>query len=213
MPKSFKGKVQARVVRVRFAIAGKISNTTKAVGDSVKKGELLASLDRKILQTQLDRELADFEKARADFEVFNQKKPEVKSELDKYLKAQKQALLNASVKEVELAKARLDRCSLASPVDGVVLDDSSIVKGLNITPSFGSIKVIDTSSFCFEIVAAQKDISYFDKERSASVKIVGVKETFKGKTQPIVSDGKRLFVHIPLTSEGLFLGLDGKASF
>ena len=214
MPKSFKGEIKARVVKVRFAISGKTSNVTKTVGESVKKGELLASLDRKILQTQLDRELADFEKVRADFEVFAQKNPDPKSAIDKYLKKQKQALLDASVKEVELAKARLDRSNLNSPVDGVVLDDANLVVGVNITPSSGSIEIVDTSSYYFELVVAQKDIPFFEKERSASVKIQGVGKSLKGKTRPIISDGKKLLVRIPLKDGGdLFLGLNGKANF
>jgi len=214
MPKIFKGEIKARVVRVRFAIAGKVSNTTKSVGDSVKKGELLASLDRKILQTQLDKELADFRKVRGDFEVFCQKNPDPKTEIDKYLKTQKQALLDASVKEVELAKARLDRCDLFSPIDGMILDDGSIVRGINITPSSASIKVIDTGSYFFELVVEQEDIFYFKKEKSAKIKIDGAKKTLKGKTKPVLSDGKKFFVHIPIKeSKDLLIGLNGKANF
>jgi len=160
MSKSFKGKVGARIVEVRFAISGKTSKVAKVVGDLVKKGELLASLDRNILQTQLDRELADFRKVRGDFEVFNQKNPNPTTELDNYLKTQKQAQLDASVKMVEIAKARLDKSDLFSPVDGVVFDDSNIVSGINITPASGIIKIVDSGSYFFEMEIEQEDITF-----------------------------------------------------
>ncbi|MBU1127146.1 HlyD family secretion protein, partial [Patescibacteria group bacterium] len=105
--KVFKGNVSAKIIEVRFALSGKTSKILKKTGDTVRKGELLASLDKGILQTNLDRQLADYEKTRADFEIFNLKNPQISDDLSKYLKTEKQAQLNASVKEVELAKIRL----------------------------------------------------------------------------------------------------------
>jgi len=110
--KSFKGAIKARIVSARFATSGKIASIKKHTGDSVKKGEILASLDTKILQTGLDRQLADYEKVRADFEIFSQKYPDPTEAIDKYLKTEKQASLNASVKDVELAKWLLDQTTL-----------------------------------------------------------------------------------------------------
>src|SRR3989344_1706265 len=135
MSRVFNGEGKARIVEARFALSGKVTFVAKHTGDNVKKGELLASLDRKILQTELDSELADFEKVRADFEIFNLKAGEPTDAISQYLKKEKQAQLNVSVKEVELAKARLDQADLFSPVAGVVLDDSAIVTGLYITPA------------------------------------------------------------------------------
>ncbi len=148
---TFEGQVKARIIEVRFAIAGKISGVVKKTGDSVKKWSLVASLDRKILQTELDSQLADYEKVRADFEIFNQKNPDPQEAIDKYLKTEKQAVLNASVKAVEAAKAKLDQSDLFSPVDGIILDDNSIVPGIYVTPAGSALKIMDTASFYFEI--------------------------------------------------------------
>ena len=72
---TFKGVVKARIIDARFATSGKVSVVKKFTGDTVKKGDLLSSLERKTAQATLDRELADFERVRADFEIFNQKNP------------------------------------------------------------------------------------------------------------------------------------------
>ncbi len=214
MSKIFKGKVGARIIDVRFAISGKTTRVTKKTGDSVKKGELLVSLDRNILQTQLDRELADFRKVRGDFEVFNQKNPNPTTEIDNYLKTQKQAQLDASVKMVEIAKARLDKSDLFSPIDGIVFDDSNLVSGINITPSSGSMEIIDVSSYFFEMEVEQEDIAYFKKQRNGKIDIKGIKESIKGKTGQVLSNGKKFTVKIPLkTEKGLLIGLNGEANF
>lgn len=214
MPKVFTGTVKAKVVSARFSISGQVVKVNKSVGDSVKEGELLASLDRTILQTQLDKELADFRKVRGDFEVFNQKNPNPTTELDNYLKTQKQASLDASVKMVEIAKAKLDQCSLFSPVNGVIIDDSDIAAKIYVTPSSGEIKIIDTNSFYFEIELKQEDVTFFEKERKVKITIDETDLKFEGKTNPIISDGKNFFVRISIKEKkGLLIGLHGKASF
>ena len=208
----FKGQVKANIIDVRFAIAGKVSSVAKKTGDVVKKWGLVASLDRKILQTELDSQLADYEKARADFEIFNQKNPDPQEAVDKYLKTEKQAVLNASVKDVELAKAKLDQADLFSPVDGIILDDNSIVPGIYVTPAGSLVRIIDTSSFYFEIGTDQKDIELFKEEKTVKVKIEGfTPNEIEGKISPVFSDGKSFFVKIPLNNiQGLLLGMNGE---
>lgn len=212
MNQDYKGQIKSRVVDVRFPISGKIASVNKFAGDRVKKQDLIASLDRKILQTELDRQLADFEKARADFESFAQKFPDPQDPIDKYSKSEKQAILNASVKEVELAKAKLDQCDLFSPVDGIIIDDSSIVPGLNITPASSSIKIEDSSSFYLEIEIEGKDVRNFRNERPAKVKIEGEENEIDAKSLPVISDGKHFFVKIPISGDFL-AGMNGQATF
>ena len=175
--------------------------------------DMIASLDRKILQAQLDKQLADYEKVRADFEIFVQKNPNPTEAIDKYLKTEKQASLNASVKEVELAKALLDNCDLISPVDGVVMDDSGIVTGINVSPTSSEVKIIDSSSYYFEIELTQTDIHEFRNQREVTIKIEGVKEEIKGNTSQLYSDGKSLFVKVPVNNQSVLMGMQGEASF
>lgn len=206
----FKGEIQARIVEVRFALSGKIANVQKHTGDKVKKWDLVASLDRKILQMELDQELADFEKVRADFEGFAKKYPDPQDD-NKYTKAEKQAALNASVKEVELAKARLDQSDLFSPVDGIVLDDSGIVPGLYVTPAGSSVEIIDTSSYYFEFEIEQKDLSDFAESKKCKLEIEGIKGLLEGESHPVSSDGKKFFVVVkPSKLDGLLLGMKGE---
>lgn len=212
MPANFNGQVGARVIDARFALSGKIASINKSVGDQVKKGDLIASLDRKVLQAELDTELADYEKVRADFEIFGQRNPNPTEIIDKYLKKEKQASLDVSVKSVELAKARLDLSRLISPVDGIIIDDNDIVPGINITPASSSLKIIDASSYYFEFEVNQLNVHDFVKQRAVSVNLVGVPGTIKGKTLPVMSDGKKFTVRVNIPpGEYVFIGMKGKA--
>ncbi len=212
--KNFKGIVKAKIISIRFAISGKIISIKKQRGDIVKKGEILASLDTKILQTGLDKQLADYEKVRADFEIFSQKYPDPTEAIDKYLKTEKQSSLNASVKDVELAKGVLDQTILFSPVDGIIIDDNNLVAGIYTTPAGSEIKIVDSSSFYFEIEIEQKDIPYFSKPKKCKLEIVGIKEKIEAESKPVISDGEKFIVTIPIEkNEDLLLGLNGKANF
>jgi multidrug resistance efflux pump len=212
--KYYPGVLKARIIDVRFAVSGKVVKCAVRTADKVKKGQLLASLDAKIFQTELDRQLADYEKTRADFEAYGIIKGEPSDELSKYLKAQKQATLNASVKEVELAKARLDQVNLYSPCDGVVLDDSATMAGIYTTPAGSSIKIVDTDSFYFEFELSQEEIAKFSKPREAKIKLAGVDSEIKASTTPAFSNGKAFLVRIPLSdSKDLLYGLHGKVYF
>jgi len=212
--KSFDGEVKGRIVEVRFALSGKIVKVNKLQGDKVAKWDLIASLDRKILQTELDRELADFEKVRADFEIFAGKVGDTPDEVTKYLKTEKQAQLNASVKTVELAKAKLDQSDLFSPVSGVVLDDGGITPGIFITPASAGIKILDAESLYFEIEIDQKEVGEFSAAKECSVDLGSGEEKISATSLPVFSDGKSFVVKIPLpVSPKIVLGMKGLVEF
>jgi multidrug resistance efflux pump len=213
MPEVLNGEIKARIVEIRFALSGKISNVSKHTGDNVKKWDLVASLDRKILQIELDQQLADYEKVRADWDYFTKKYPDPQDD-NKFTKAEKQAILNASVKQVELSKAKLDQSDLFSPVDGIVIDDSGIVPGLYVTPASGSIKIIDTGSYYFEFGIDQKDVLDFSKARKCRLTFNGVKDQLEGETSLVLADGKKFTIKVNLSKiEGVMLGMKGEVKF
>ena len=138
-------------MEARFAFSGKLVSLPKNAGDSVSKGEIIASLDRQILQADLDRQLAQNQQVRADFEIFNIRFKNPGDDITRYNKSSQQASLDASVKEVEQAKYRLDQADLTSPVAGVILDMGGCAVGLNVAPAANSVIILDTVSVIFRI--------------------------------------------------------------
>lgn len=180
---SFVGKVVGNIIEARFAFSGKLVKVAKRTGDKVKRGEMLAALDRGQLQAELDRQLAEFEKTRAEWEIFNQKHSDpIIDEIDKYLKSGEQAQLNIAVKDVELAKMKMDQCDLISPIAGVILDDGGNVPGIYIAPSSFAFKIIALESLRLATELTQKQLSFFRSARQVKVVFDGIGE-FDGTTQ------------------------------
>jgi len=104
-------------------------------GDIVKKGQGLAKLDDKLDKIDLDIDLANYRRARAEFEDVARKLPSPQNEEEKGVKEIAQAKLDVAVKKVEKQKYMMDKLTLVSPVNGEIVDDSDLVAGMNITPS------------------------------------------------------------------------------
>lgn len=212
----YQGEIKGKIIEVRFAISGLVSYVAKKSGEMVLKGNLLASLDKKILQQQLDCDLLEYEKVRADFDAYGLKVGEPTDDLGKFSKKQKQLSLDLSVKSVELSKAKLDQVNLFSPVSGIIIDDSNIVPGFYISPASSPFKILDTSSFYFEFEIDQVDLIKFKEEVNMEITLLPIEEKFMGKTKTIIpySDKKAGKFNVVVALEktdGLMMGMIGKA--
>lgn len=155
-----KGSVQTKTrLELKFPSSGKLKELFVSVGDSVKKGQVLAKLDDSPIQNQLDTALLDYRKTRAKFDEFSLKHQDPpRNDQEKFEKEQAQADLDSSVKEVEAVKYEMDQLELKSPIDGVVETIENLYPGLNITPGTQTITVVDSNSLVFEAVIPEKDI-------------------------------------------------------
>lgn len=165
----FKAVTWAEQIEIRFAYSGKVAQVAKKAGDRVSKGNLLASLDRKNLQAELDRQLADYERIRAEFEIAAKKLGE--SETDKYLKTGEQARLNVAVKDVELAKYKLDMADIFCPVNGIVKSAGGLRPGLYVSPASNPFVIIDMDSLIYRINVKAKDVGKFIKQGRTPVPV------------------------------------------
>ena len=145
----FPGTMWGRTVEVRFAFSGKLVSLRKNIGDNVSKGEILASLDRQLLQLELDQKLADNKLDRAAFDLGKGSKNVLQADLD------------ASVRDVEQAKYKLDQVDLVAPIAGVILDDGGCKINMNITPSANAFVILDTGSIVFRALIKAEDVARF----------------------------------------------------
>lgn len=203
------GIVRADVVEARFAFSGKVISVAKKPGEVVRVGELLASLDRKFLQTTLDRELADYEKARAEFEIFGIKNPNPGDGITKYQKIQAQASLDAAVKAVEIAKYNLDEADLKSPVNGIVLENNGLRAGMYVTPGASAYQILDVDTVHIEIEVEPEDKEFWEN-KELKLKIKAKETDMMGEVKAVVPNMKgKLLVNIrPETTDGLIVGCE-----
>ena len=113
-----RGVLAADVVEARFPFSGQVTLVVKKPGNSVHKGNLLAALDKKYLQTELELQLAHYEQIRAQFEIFSKNHPNPTDDIIKYQKSIEQSQLNVAVKEVEQVKMKLDQTSQTTILSG-----------------------------------------------------------------------------------------------
>jgi len=188
------GVVQADIVEARFPFSGQIALVVKKVGNLVHKGNLLAALDKKYLQAELDHQLSQYEQVRAQFEIFDRKNPNPSDDILKFQKSIEQSQLNASVKEVELSKMRLDQTSLISPVSGLIVDDGSCRVGQYITPASSAYKILDQESYFVRVELDYAKFKYFSVTRPATVKIKDIPEKFESLSSLPLPGPKNKFV-------------------
>lgn len=199
-------------MEARFPFSGKVVNVQKFVGEKVAQWELIASLDRKQLQTELDRQLADYERVRAEFDLFNSQS-KGQDDTAKFLRVQKQAALNASVKDVELAKAKLDQADLFSPVEGVIVAADNLAAGIYVSPANSAVKILDTNSLVFTFLISQEQVEFFTKSREVKIGFKGKKDKLSTKTNPFFfgANGKFEVICPLLKDETLLAGMTGEA--
>ncbi len=199
MANKFPGTIWGRTIEARFAFSGKLVSIRKNIVNSVGKGEILASLDRKLLQLELDQKLADNKLVRATFD------------LGKGQKSVLQADLDASVRDVEQAKYKLDQVDLISPISGVVVDDGNCKVSMNITPSANAYTVLDTNTIVFRIQIKPEDVNKFANPVSLPIDFPSVgKKVFGMASIPKLISNLEWIVDLKLDDlKDLPLGLPG----
>lgn len=183
----FSGSVVAEICEARFAFSGKVASVKKRSGDSVERGEVIATLDRAILQAELERQLADYEKVRAEFDTYTKKSSDSTDDASKFARQARQALLNASVKDVELAKYRVDQADLLSPVDGTIQNLEGLSVGQYIAPSSSAVKIISTHTLQFIFEVNQGDLRGFLSPVKIKIRLHGIDKEYYGMTRKPVS--------------------------
>ena len=178
--KKFKGVIGADIIEVRFAYGGRVVKVNKRAGGSVKIGDIIASLDRREMQAQLDTQLADYNRSRASFDTFNMDNPAVTNDKIKNAKTAQQALLDASIKQVEISKLRLDAADLISPVTGIITDDGQLRTNMFVTPSSYPYKILDTNSYSLNFLFEPKDLKLFKPGDKHRFKLDWIKDAIDG---------------------------------
>ena len=153
----YEGRVTANLISLRFPESGRLAWLKCYPGLIVKKDAPLASLDPRPIQAQLDIELADFRRVRAEFDKLSRKLPEGRNEDERGEKEIAQSKLDVSVKAVEKSKLQLDSLTLYAPAAAVIISTEGLIPGINITPSGFPIILVPLDSAVFEVILPEED--------------------------------------------------------
>ena len=167
---SLSGEIDAaEKVSLRFQTSGLLSWVGVKEGDTVKKYQVLASLDKADLQNRMSQLLNTYSKTRADFDqsradytdsdlanLSDEARETVKRSLGKY-----QMDLNNSVLSVESQALSLKYASLWTPIEGIVTSIDAPLAGQNITPAAATFEVVNPKTIYLSATADQSEVTKF----------------------------------------------------
>ncbi|HCX25276.1 MAG: Efflux transporter, RND family, MFP subunit [Candidatus Collierbacteria bacterium GW2011_GWB1_45_35] len=180
---------------LKFQTSGLLSWVGVKEGDTVKKYQAIASLDKRELTNNLNQYMNLFLKERWDFEqgvddnknwqtlgMTDAARDSVKRTLDK-----NQYDLNNAVLSFEAKNLALKFATLTAPFAGIITKVEVPVAGANITPASAVFSIVNPSSLFFSATADQTEVSSFkegmlgkvvfdsfpEKEFSGSVEKIG----------------------------------------
>ncbi len=230
---SLSGEIDAEEkASLRFQTSGLMTWVGVKEGDSIKKYQALASLDKRDLQNQMTKLLNTYSKTRDDFEqaqsdnedwqtegMTDEAREAVKRSMHKY-----QMDLNNSVLTVEAQALALKYATLITPIEGVVTSIDAPLAGQNITPASATFNVVNPKTIYFSATADQTEIVSFTEGMGGRISLdsfpdVEVPATIKSISFVPKSGESGTMYEIKLTidtselSNKVRLGMTGDANF
>src|SRR3990167_8773152 len=176
--------VAKRQAVLTFQSPGKLAWAGVKEGDTVKKGQSIASLDSREVRKNLEKVLRDYSAERSDFEQSKQvtyqglSLPDaVPNDTIKRILEKNQWDLEKAVLDVELKSLAVEYATIISPIDGIVASIDTPVGGVNITPGTAAFTVIDPGSLVFETNVDESDIGAIVVGQKAIVVLDAIPDT------------------------------------
>lgn len=158
----YSGTIEAsQTIPLSFQTTGTVEKIYVEVGDVVKKGQLLASVDKMDMQNIYNVSLAQYDQAK---DAYNRLKsvhdqgslPEIKwVEMESNMEQAKSSL--------GLAKNNLDKCNMRAPVDGIVgrrnIEPGQSAIGLSLSP----IELVKIETVYVKVSVPENEISKLKK--------------------------------------------------
>ena len=218
------GKVKSQTqVDLKFQTSGLLTWVGVKEGDSVKKWQAIASLDRRELEKNLQKYLLDFSKERADFDedLKVTYQDTVLTDTISRILQKNQYDLDKAVLDVEIKDVALKLATLVSPVAGIITHIDIPLAGVNITPATAVFTVADPENLLFEAEVDETDIGNLEVDQPAEL----ILDAFPDEPVPVTvsridfnstidSSGATIYqVEFVLTPNTRFrLGLNGEVT-
>jgi len=176
----YSGSIEAsQTIPLSFQSTGTVEKIYVEVGDFVKKGQIIASVDKSDMQNIYNVTLAKYQQAKDAYDrlksVHDQGSlPEIKwVEMESNMEQAKSSL--------ELSKNNLEKCDMKAPVDGIV-GSRNIEPGQSaIGSSLSPIELVKIETVNIKISAPENEISKIKKGQKAILSVSALDgKTFEG---------------------------------
>lgn len=142
--------------QLSFTLGGTITSLRVKVGDHVRKGQLMATVDPTSVKNSHAMALAT--KKQAEDAYQRMKQLHDKGSLPDIKWVEAESRLAQAVAAEEIARKNLDDCNLYAPVSGVV-SEKYVEQGQNAAPGLPIIKVVSTNDLNVRVSVPEQDVS------------------------------------------------------
>ncbi|MCL5113698.1 MAG: efflux RND transporter periplasmic adaptor subunit [Patescibacteria group bacterium] len=176
---SVTGKVDSdNSVNLTFQAGGTLDYLGVKVGDTVQKGQLIASLNKDNLWAAFRQAQQDFTAAKAASEQYYSGNTNATESYDQKVKRTAlDATQNKAYDNMVIAQKAVSNYNLYSPIDGIITRTDADTAGMNVT-ALTIFTVTDPKSLVFKLEVDQSDVGLI----SLGQKVKIVLDAFPGKT-------------------------------
>jgi len=171
------GKIDAEIKsELRFQTSGRLVWIGVKVGDRVKKGQAIASLDKTELKKQLAKDFNDYRTTLSEFDdtdyTYKDKKMRylITEDLQRIID-RTQFTLNNAVIDYELQDLAIKYATLTSPINGIVVAMDQQVPNVNITAATATFTIIDPQSIYVKSEVDESDIPKVKLNQPVSLRL------------------------------------------
>ena len=205
---------------LRFAAGGKVVYLGAKEGDLVKKWQTIATIDRRVLQKQLQQDLNTYMKERWDWESTQDSTDyplediETRRTIDK-----EQWDLSNEVLDVEIRDIAITNTVLSAPFAGILVSSPTNVAGVNLLATEG-FELVNPDTLIFKAAVDEADVAQITTGQEGEIFLDSYPDdpilshiNYIAYRSSASSTGTVFVVEFPLTGENLLsqyrLGMNG----
>ena len=149
---------------LQFQTSGQLSWIGVKVGDTVKKYQAIASLNKEILKKQLQANFNSYQSALSTFDDTQDKYEDEKNSNSltdemKRILTRSQNTLDNSVINYEIQDLAIKYATISTPIDGIVTEVNQPNNGINVAAYSTIVSIINPSSIYFKAQIDQEDVT------------------------------------------------------
>ena len=168
--------IPASITPLSFQLPGLVQNIYVSEGDVVKKGQVLASINKKSFQSTYDMAAASQKQAQDAYERLKQVHD--KGSLPEIQWQEMNANLAKANAAAEIAQQNLNNCNITAPINGVI-GTRDVEVGSTATPGISVFELVTIQKLFVRIAVPETEIRKIEKGQTAQVTIAAVStETF-----------------------------------
>lgn len=172
-----------RDIKYSAELPGKIEYLSADVGDTVKKGQVLARIDFRTLRAQATQAEANHNLAKTTYDRLIELKTEdlvAQQKVD-----ESQSGLQGAEAQLEIARANLAKSTVKSSFRGTVTN-KYVEKGEYLAPGMPLYDVVDYRTILLEARLAETQVARITKNAKVTIVIDALGETFEGEVDTVV---------------------------